>query len=322
MNDRFLFAVLAFAISFAVLASPARARVWEVGPTRQLTTPAQAAAVAADGDQVIFDPGIYTGCAVWGASRLTLVGRPPPPGMKQTVMNQTIVTGPVCNGRALFMFTGNDIVVRGMVFLRARNIWHNAAGILMEGANLTVESALFQDNENGILTGGPAHSVVRVRASWFRGNGACQGPCAHAIYIGARIARLEVMGSVFLDTHIGHNIKSRARTTVVRDCRIEDGPTGTSSYLIELPNGGDAELIDNQLTKGPLSDNREAAISIATEKNDNPTNRLEIRGNRFANELPEPVIFVRNHTKSPARVTGNTLTGPVVALTGPGQVER
>ncbi len=304
------------------VAPAARARDWEVGPSRALTTPAQAAAVVQNGDRVVFDPGVYVGCAIWGASRLTLEARPVPPGMKQTVMTQAIVTGPACADRALFMFLGNDIVVRGLVFLRARDTQHNGAGILMEGANLTVEGALFQDNENGILAGGPAHSVVRVRASWFRGNGACQGPCAHAIYVGAGIARLEVTGTTIIDTHLGHGIKSRARSTIVRDCRIEDGPTGTSSYLIELPNGGEAEIANNRLTKGSLSDNRDAAISFGTQNNSNPTPRLEIRGNRFANELPERVTFVRNGTATPATLKGNIIAGPAVALTGPGTVER
>ena len=313
-----------FTLAAALLcaAPAARARDWEVGPGRALTTPAQAAEVVQDGDRVVFDPGVYVGCAIWGASRLTLEARPVPPGMKQTVLTKTIVTGPACADRALFMFLGNDIVVRGLVFLRARDSQHNGAGILMEGANLTVEGALFQDNENGILAGGPAHSVVRVRASWFRGNGACQGACAHAIYVGAGIARLEVTGSTIVDTHLGHGIKSRARSTVVRDCRIEDGPTGTSSYLIELPNGGEAEIVNNRLTKGSRSDNRDAAISFGTENNSNPTGRLDIRGNRFSNELLERVIFVRNGTATPAMLKGNTIVGPAVALTGPGRVER
>ena len=108
----------------------------------------------------------------------------------------------------------------------------------------------------------------------------------------------------------------------MRDCRIEDGPTGTSSYLIELPNGGEAEIVNNRLTKGSRSDNRDAAISFGTENNSNPTGRLDIRGNRFSNELLERVIFVRNGTATPAMLKGNTIVGPAVALTGPGRVER
>lgn len=236
-------------------------------------------------------------------------------------MTQTVVTGQPCADRGLFLFAGNDITVRGMTFLRARDSWHTGAGILMEGANLTVENSRFLDNENGILAGGPPSSVVRIVHDLFRGNGSCEGACAHALYIGKRIARLEVTGCVFLDTHVGHHIKSRALSTIVRDSRIEDGPAGTSSYLIELPDGGDGVIVNNILEKGPNSQNKEVAISIGTEDRNNPTHVLVIRANRFTSDLPDPVRFVRNLTQTPARLTGNDLTGHVIPLDGPGTVD-
>jgi hypothetical protein len=303
------------------IARPALARTLEVGPGRALTGPLEAAAAARDGDRVVFDPGVYRECAIWNASHLTLEARLAPATMNRTVMTQSIVTGPVCGGRALFYFVGNDILVRGLSFQHARDDGHNGAGILMEGANLTVENSEFQDNEDGILTGGPANSVVRVRRSVFIGNGSCLGSCAHALYVGARIARLEVLGCVFFDTRVGHDIKSRARMTVARDNRIEDGPNGTSSYLIELPDGGDAEIVNNLLRKGVNSDNKEVAISIGIESSHNPTHSLDIRGNRFISDLPDPVRFVRNSTTTPARLANNTLIGHVIPLEGPGTVE-
>ena len=160
--------------------------------------------------------------------------------MNQTVMTQTVVTGAPCADRGLFVFTGNDITVRGLTFAHARDSWHTGAGILMEGADLTVQNSQFLDNENVDSGRWPiVGSVVRIERDVFHGNGSCEGACAHALYVGKRIARLEVVGCRFLDTHVGHDIKSRALATVVRDSRIEDGPTGTSSYLIELPDGGD-----------------------------------------------------------------------------------
>jgi len=309
------------ACAVCALSSPAAARTWEVGPGRELTSPVQAAAVARDGDEILFDPGVYRDCAIWGASHLTIAARPPPATMKQTVMSQTVITGPVCGDRGLFVFIGNDITVSGLTFAGARDTWHTGAGILMEGANLTVQNSQFLDNENGILAGGPPNSVVRIVHDLFRGNGTCEGACAHALYIGKQIARLDVIGCVFLDTHVGHDIKSRARATVVRDSRIESGPTGTSSYLIELPDGGDGVIVNNILRKGVNSQNKEVAISIGTEGQRNPTRVLVIRGNRFTSDLPGPVRFVRNLTHTPARLTGNELVGNVIPLDGPGSVD-
>lgn len=303
------------------LAAPAVGRTLEVGPARQLTGPGEAAKAAVDGDRVVLDPGVYRDCAIWTASHLTIEARGAPDTMKQTVMNQTIVAGPTCGDRGLFVFIGNDITVRGLIFAHARDTWHTGAGILMEGANLTVENSVFLDDENGILAGGPPASVVRVRHALFQGDGSCQGSCAHALYVGKRIARLEVVDCLFRETHVGHDIKSRALATIVRDSRIEDGPDGNSSYLIELPDGGDAAIVNNVLQKGLKTDNKEVAISFGTEDAVNPTRSLVIRGNRFTSDLPEPVDFVRNLTHTPARLTGNTLTGRVVPLNGPGTVD-
>lgn len=311
-----------FALVLLLISASAMARTLEVGPGRTLTSPAEAARVAVDGDRVVFDPGVYRECAIWPASRLTIETRPPPANMNRTIMTQTIVTGPTCANRGLFVFFGSDIIVRGMIFQGARGLWHNSAGILMEGANLTVENSQFVDNENGILAGGPPTSVIRVRHSLFQGNGSCEGACAHALYVGNEIARLDVIGCVFLDTHVGHDIKSRARTTVVRDSRIEDGVNGTSSYLIELPDGGNGEIVNNVLQKGVNSDNQDTAISIGTGDVRNPTRELVIRGNKFTSDLPEPVRFVRNSTQTPARLTDNTLIGKVIPLDGPGTVDQ
>jgi hypothetical protein len=305
----------------SVLPTPTFGRTLEVGPARELTGPEEAAKVAVDGDRVVLDPGVYRECAIWTASRLTIEARTAPDSMKLTVMNQTYVTGAPCGDRGLFVFTGNDITVRGLIFAHARDTWHTGAGILMEGANLTVENSVFLDDENGILAGGPLNSVILIRHDLFQGDGSCQGPCAHALYAGARIARLEVVDCVFLNTHVGHAIKSRARATLVRDSRIEDGGDGNSSYLIELPDGGDAAIVNNVLQKGLKTDNKEVAISVGTEDNINPTRSLVIRGNRFTNDLPQPVAFVRNLTQTPARLTGNTFTGRVVPLNGPGTVD-
>src|ERR1051326_3466652 len=172
------------------------ARTLEVGPSREFANPALAAAAGKDGGRVVFDPGVYRSCAIWPASHLILEARRPPNTMSRTVMTQTIVTGATCGDRALFTFIGNDIAVRGISFQHARDSEHTGAGILMEGDNLLVEDASFIDNENGILAGGSPDSIVRVQRVLFRGNGSCLGSCAHALYAGARIARLEVLGCV------------------------------------------------------------------------------------------------------------------------------
>ncbi len=282
-----------------------------VGPGQILRVPSQAATVAKDGDRVVIAPGVYADCAIWKSSGLTIEASGP----------GVFLVNRICAYQGIFVIEGRGTTIRGLTFANAIAPYGNAAGIKLLGADLTVENSRFANNQNGILAGGPPDSVVRVTASLFEGNGSCIGACAHAIYVGAPIALLDVTLSRFSNTRTAHHIKSRARTTIILGNLIEDGPSGTASYMIETPGGGDLLVQANLLHKGRLSDNPSTAISIGVEGISNPTDALIIRDNRFISDLPEPTLFVRNSASTPAALTGNRLFGRVVALSGPGSVD-
>jgi hypothetical protein len=285
-------------------ASPAGARVLTVGPDRALKLPSQAAALAANGDVVRIDPGTYSDCAFWRASNLLIEASGP--GVR--------IAGKVCGEKAIFVTQGADITIRGITFADATVIWHNAAGIRVEGRNLTVERSRFLNNENGILAGGGPDSVLRITNSEFVGNGSCIGACAHGVYAGAPIYLLDIDHCVFFDTKTAHHIKSRAQNTVVRNSRIEDGPDGTSSYLIDIPNGGNVLIQGNIMEKGPRTGNPQAAISIGIEGVKNPTDVLTVRGNTFVSDVAGRTIFVRNSSEAKVDVSDNAITGNVQPL--------
>ena len=134
-------------------AFPAAARILEVGLTRALTQPSQAAALADSGDFVRIDPGIYADCAVWRTSRLVIEATGP----------GVVLAGKTCLEMGIFIIAANDVTIRGITFAGARVIWHNGAGIRAEGRNLTVEHSRFLDNENGILAGGPGQRAAHHR---------------------------------------------------------------------------------------------------------------------------------------------------------------
>jgi hypothetical protein len=248
------------------------ARDLSVGPARLLKVPSQAATIATDGDIIRIDPGRYADCAIWNASHLLIEATGP----------GVVIAGKTCAEMGIFITRGNDITIRGITFADASVIWHNGAGIRAAGDNLTVEYSRFLHNENGILAGGGPDSVLRITDSTFIGNGACIKLCAHGVYAGAPIALLEIDHSIFTDTKVGHHIKSRARNTVIRDSYIEDGPTGTASYLIDIPNGGNVLVQGNSMEKGALSQNPEAAISIGEEGVKNPTTAHYLRAQQHA----------------------------------------
>jgi hypothetical protein len=291
-------------------AGAAAARTLEVGPDKPYKAPSVAAADAKDGDKILIAPGEYFDCAVWRANNLVIEGSGPDAS--------AIITDKTCMEKGIFVVAGNDTTVRNVTLTRARVPEMNGAGIRLDGRNLTVERVKFINNENGILGGGAGSRVI-VRDSEFLQNGTCARACAHGLYIGGDLLRVE--HSRFFETRQGHHIKSRAMRTEVIGCDIADGKNGTASYLIDLPNGGALVVRDSTLEKGPKSENHGAAISIGAEGVTQPTREITIENNKFSNDGDYPTVLVHNITATPAVLRGNKLSGRATALSGDGIAE-
>ncbi len=302
--------VLAFAL--AMTPCLASAKTLQVGPDKEFKQPSDAIKVADDGDTVMIDAGEYFDCAIVEANNLTIEGA--------GADGSTILTDKMCGGKALLVTVGDNITVRNMTLTRARVPDKNGAGIRAEGANLIVEKVKFINNQNGILAGERHDGTTIIRDSDFVRNGICDPACAHGIYIGmSKLLRIE--NSRFSETRQGHHIKSRAARTEIIGCTISDGPNGTASYLIELPNGGSFVLRDSTLEKGPKADNRSTAISIGAEGVSQPTREITITNNKFTNTGRYRTFFVNNLTATDAILKGNKLTGQIDPLKGDGEVQ-
>lgn len=290
----------------------ASAATLQVGAGQQFAQPSQAIAAAHDGDTVAIHPGQYFDCAVVKQSDLTIEG----------VGENVVLTDKPCQGKALLVIDGTNVTVRNLTLQRVRVPDQNGAGIRAEGGNLTVENTRFLNNQNGILAANNPSATIRIVGSTFSGNGFCGHNCSHGIYIN-HVKLLDVERSRFYDTHQGHNFKSRALTTRVIGCDIADGPDGTSSYLIEIPNGGNVLVADNRLEKGPHSQNQANVIMIGAEGVTQPTDELVFRNNVLTNNEGRPTTFVHNITATPAQLVGNTFKGsPVRPLEGDGSTAR
>ena len=290
----------------------ARARTLEVGPGKQFPAPSAAVAAAQDGDKVAIYPGQYFDCAIVTRNGVTLEG--------VGDWTQIVMTDKACQGKALLITHAANVTIRNLTLTRARVPDDNGAGIRGEGPNLLVDHVRFINNQNGILSGFD-QGVMTIRNSYFEKNGACVSSCAHGIYVG-RQDLLRVENTIFRDTQRAHHIKSRARRTEVINCDIQDGPTGTASYEIEIPNGGALIARGNTIVKGPNAENHTAAIMIGSEGVDQPTPEIEVENNTFRNDGSYPTIFVDNLTATEAQVSGNKISGvgPVTALKGDGRV--
>ena len=297
--------LLACLISFS-----ARARTLEVGADKEYKTPSAAIAAAQDGDHVDIQPGEYFDCAFVKPNKLVIEG--------VGDAAKIVLTDKMCGGKALLVTIGSDITVRNLTLTRARVPDSNGGGIRAEGHNLTIEGVRFVNNETGILTTDGAGSLI-VRDSLFDRNGSCEQSCAHGIYTG-NIDLLLIERTTFINTRRAHHIKSRARRTEVIGSTITDGPEGTASYEIEMPNGGSILIRDNTIEKGPNAENHTAAIMIGAEGVTQPTPEILVENNRFRDDGDFETYFVYNLTATQAILRGNQFKGAIKPLHGDGQV--
>ena len=160
------------------------------------------------------------------------------------------------NGKGILIINSNatayDVTINNFAFSGAKVADHNGAGIRHQAGNLVLNNCYFHDNEDGLLSGNLG--TVTINNSEFAYNGYGDGQ-SHNLYVGY-ISSLTINNSYFHDANVGHEIKSRALSTTITNSRIYDGPTGTASYSIDLPDGGNALIQNNVIEQGPLSQNR------------------------------------------------------------------
>ncbi len=243
---RFVTTRILVLISALSMCASVSAVQWSVGPTHQYKKPSELARLVSDGDTVNIDAGIYeSDVCIWSASQLLVRAI----GGKAELRSR----GNVAAGKAIWVIGGANCRVQNIAFYDARCVDANGAGIRLEASNLTVDSCLFEHNENGILCGAKHPSSLRIEHSEFNANGAGDG-YSHNLYIG----NIDTLVFQFNYTHharIGHELKSRANVNIIRYNRISDELSGTASRSLDLPNGGTTILVGNLIEQGPLSEN-------------------------------------------------------------------
>lgn len=296
--------VIAFLTTFALAAS-AGAATLQVGPGQSYALPSAAIRAAHDGDTVVIAAGEYVDCAIVTASNLTIEGA----GRD----NATVIGSRICQNKGILVTEGANITIRNLTLSRARSTEHNGAGIRAEGKNLTVISVRFFDNENGILAAAVHDGTLLVRQSEFFHNGSCEAACAHGIYAND-LALVRIEATRFTATQHGHHIKSRAQRTEILGCDISDGPDGTASYEIDIPNGGALVVRDTTLEKGPMAENHAAMIMFGEEDITHPPGEITLENNRARNDGNFQTAFIVNMTKSPVTLKNNSFTGAITPL--------
>jgi hypothetical protein len=285
-----------------------------VGPDQAYKMPSEAAAEAREGQTVSIAAGEYPGdAAVWRQNNLTIRTRGGRAHLK--------ADGAAAEGKGIWVIKGKNITIENIEFSGARVSDGNGAGIRLEGTNLTLRNCYFHDNQNGILTNNrnPASSVV-IEHSEFDRNGSGDGR-AHNIYVGT-IGSFTLKHSYVHHAKVGHNVKSRAAKNYIMYNLIMDGADGTSSYAVDLPNGGDAYVIGNVIQKGPRAEN-DTLISYGAESTGagtHPSNKLIIVNNTLINDRQEGgrFVFAKKFAQT-VKLMNNAFLGKGPLLAGLGE---
>jgi hypothetical protein len=278
-------------------------RVLTVGPGLELGAPSAAARIAGDGDIIDIEAGVYQGdVAVWRANGLWIRSK----GGMVTLKSG----GATAEDMAIWVVRGNDTLIEGIRFEGARATAGNGSGIRLLAPNLWLRHSEFHDNEAGLLTYNEPGGEVRVEHSIFTSNGAGDGQ-SHNVYVG-RTDRLVFRFNYSAGTKGGHQLKSRALENFILYNRLADEVDGDSSYTIDLPEGGFALVVGNEIQQGPHTVNKHM-ISLGTELPDGRHHKFIFAYNTFYNGTL-PASFIRDATGAGVALVNNAFAGAPAAL--------
>lgn len=296
-----------------------------VGPDGNFST-LHAAVAAADANTkqsyvIEVDPGTYTNDFSVVTRAMTIEVNPNDKG--PVVL---LATEPPSNYKGIIT-TSASLTVDGLTFEGAEISpakGSNGAGIRAQAGTttLTVENSIFKDDQDGILANPNPGENITISGSEFisdgfdAGDDTCpKGGCDHAIYANA-MNSLTVTDSVFCGTLVGHDIKSRAAKTTITKNQIYDGapdkaigcPAGSTSYGIDLPNGGVGVISDNQIIQGAATQNR-IMVSYGEEGLTYTDNSLLLSDNDLTSTGVPGAIGVNDPKCIPVQLKNNVFKG-------------
>lgn len=255
-----------------------------VGPGRHIERFADAVRSAGDGDTIEVLPGEYRGdVAVLTQKGLTIRGVGARPVFS--------ADGRSAEGKAIWVVRGGDITIDNIEFRGARVAAGNGAGIRFEQGRLRIVRCAFFDNEMGLLTSNSGDAELQIEDSEFGAAPHHAGSLHHLLYVG-RIASFSLTGSHLQQGYIGHLVKSRARRSRIAYNLIVDGPDGSASYEIDLPNGGIASVIGNVIGQSAQTENA-VIVSYGAEGKAWPGSALVLAHNTLLSARPAGATFLR-----------------------------
>lgn len=280
---------LSFLFLFLIIIFSVNATTYTVGNGKDYSTPNDLylANVLEDGDVIEIDAGEYinkASLAFWNKNNLTIRGVGGVAHMKVTAQEYNI------QGKSIWVISGANVTVENIEFSGCKVPDKNGAGIRVESSNLTIVNCYFHHNENGILVYNNAESNLTVESSEFAYNGRSNDGYAHNIYVG-RINKFVFKYNYSHHCTVGHNLKSRAKENIISYNRIMDEDTGSSSRLIDLPDGGFSIIKGNVLMQGPNAPNGNL-IGYCVENSYHDVKKIYLVNNTLVNKRKNYALFL------------------------------
>ncbi len=289
----------------------AAARILTVGAGKTYATIAAASSHAVDGDVIQVDAGTYPDdVVVWRQNNIVIRGVGGGRALVQGNRTIGFTSGDDRNnGKALWVNQGTGARVENMEFSNAKVTDGNGAGIRNDGRNLTVCNSYFHDNENGFL--GTAIGTLTIEYSTFAHNGTGDG-FTHNVYVddgGSNGDKLVFRYNDSNNVNIGHTLKTRSRENYILYNRLADETSGTSSYNIDVPNGGLAFIVGNVIQQGPNTDNAVMVAYGAEGLGAGRTHAMYLANNTFVNDRGSGVFVSTDSGITELRSVNNLYTG-------------
>lgn len=235
-----------------------------------------------DNDTMLIGEGVYQDTMIIKANNVTIIG-----------IGKVLLDGVAVNGKGAILTYGHDINIKNIECRHIKVRDGNGACVRAEGKNLHLEHVYFHDSQEGLLSGNHT-GVIKVKDSRFEKLG--KDGQSHGIYVGSGVLIIE--DSLFIAAVTeGHEIKSRARKTIIRNT-IVTSMTSIDSRLIDVPAGGEL-IIDNCiLHQGKYSANYDM-IGFGFEKKLHDINTITITNSIILLERDGTDIFINYRNNVP-----------------------
>ncbi len=253
---------------------------------------------AHDGSTVTIRPGKYFQAAVLTVPNVTIQAK------------GAHFEGAAAERKAALVLRGGNTTVIGLECSGVKVGDRNGACIRLEKPGLILRDVYFHDNEDGILTGAVGGDIL-IENSRFEHNGANHGQ-AHQIYVGnvdtLTIRRTRVIAA----TGEGHEVKSRAKKTLIEDSVIA-ALDAQDSRAFDISNGGTLIIRNSVIERGPKTENTDL-IGFGFEIKSSfgaSNNSITLTGNTILIDNPRPNIWVRGRDFGKVTIKDNVVIGPM-----------